>query len=104
MTSIGRPSFATADAATAENSRSTMKTLASPWPSMKAIDSASSRVFSALSTQPAIGMPKCASTISGVLGSITATVSPRPRPRRTSACASFRQRSWSSPQLRRSGP
>src|SRR6266699_1150294 len=38
--------------------------------------SGSRRVFNAFRTAPAIGTPKCASYISGVLGSITATVSP----------------------------
>ena len=60
---------------------------------MKAMASGSSRVFIAFSTAPAMGMPKCASTIGGVLGSITATVSPLPRPARCSALASRRQRS-----------
>ncbi len=60
---------------------------------MNASASASSRVLSVLSTPPVIGTPKCASTISGVLASIAATVSPRPIPRRASAEASRRERS-----------
>ena len=59
---------------------------------MKAIASASSRMLSALSTAPIIGTPKCASNIAGMLGSITATVSPLPMPRAASAEASRRQR------------
>ena len=46
-----------AAATTAENSRSTMSALASPWSSMKAIAAASSRVLSVLSTAPHIGTP-----------------------------------------------
>jgi hypothetical protein len=65
---------------TAANSGSTITALASPWSSMKATVSGSRRVFKALSTAPAIGMPKCASTIGGVLGKITATVSFLPMP------------------------
>ena len=45
-----------------------------------------------LSTAPAIGTPKCASSIGGVFGSITATVSPGPTPRPASAAASLRAR------------
>ena len=60
---------------------------------MKAIVSASSRMFSAFSTAPAIGTPKCASKTSGTLGAISATVSPRPMPRAASAEARRRQRS-----------
>ena len=60
---------------------------------MKAIASPSSRVFSVFSTAPVIATPKWASTIAGMLGSITATVSPTPMPRRESALASRRQRS-----------
>ena len=59
---------------------------------MKAMVGASSRVFSALSTAPVMGMPKCASTIVGVFGSITATVSPLPTPLRGSADGERRQR------------
>ncbi len=86
------------------NSGSTITALASPWSSMNATAAGSSRVLSALSTAPAIGMPKWASTIGGVLGSITATVSPWPMPWRDKALASWRQRSYSSPQVRRSPP
>ena len=74
------------------NSGSTITALASPWSSMKAMACGSSRVFSALSTAPAIGTPKCASTIGGVLGSITATVSFLPMPARIRALANWRQR------------
>jgi hypothetical protein len=68
---------------TGANSVSVIRTFASPWPSMNASASASRRVLSVLSTAPAIGTPKCASTISGVFASITATVSflPTPAPR-----------------------
>jgi hypothetical protein len=59
---------------------------------MKAIASASSRVLSVLSTPPIIGTPKFVSIISGVLASITAIVSPLPKPRLTSADASLRDR------------
>ncbi|SAK99352.1 hypothetical protein AWB82_07284 [Caballeronia glebae] len=59
---------------------------------MNASVAASSRVLSVLSTAPVIGTPKCASTISGVFGSIAATVSPRPMPRAASADASRRVR------------
>jgi len=86
------------------NSGSTTTTLASPWSSMKATAAGSSRVLSALSTAPTMGTPKWASTMGGVLGSITATVSPLPMPCRASALASWRQRSYSSPQVRRSRP
>jgi len=41
---------------------------------------ASSRVLMALSTAPAMGTPKCASTMGGVLGSKAATVSFLPMP------------------------
>ena len=44
------------------------------------------------STAPAIATPKCASSIGGVFGSITATVSPGPTPRPVSAAASLRAR------------
>ena len=66
---------------------------------MKAIDSASSRVLSVLSTAPVIGTPKCASNISGVLAAITATVSPTPMPARASADARRRQRAYVSAQV-----
>ena len=75
-----------------ENSRSVMIAFASPWSSMNAIASASSLVFSVFSTAPAIGTPKWHSYISGMFGSIAATVSPRPMPRFASAEASRRQR------------
>jgi hypothetical protein len=59
---------------------------------MKAIASGSSRVLRVLSTAPDIGTPKCASTMGGVLGSITATVSFLPMPARCSALARRRAR------------
>ena len=74
-------------------SGSSTSTRLSLWSSMKAMVAASSRVFRALSTAPAIGMPKCASTIAGVFGSITATVSFLTMPRPCSALASRRERS-----------
>ncbi|MNN44252.1 hypothetical protein D3C81_1585330 [compost metagenome] len=74
------------------NSRSVISTLASPCFSMKAMASASRRTFKVLSTAPVMGTPKCASSMAGVLGSITATVSPRPMPRPTKALARRRQR------------
>ena len=77
---------------TGENSRSTITSFASPWSSMKAMDSASRRVFSAHSTAPSMGTPKWHSTISGVFASITATVSPCPTPLAASALASLRER------------
>jgi len=76
----------------AVNSGSTISTLASPWSSMKARVSASRRVLRVLSTAPDMGTPKWASTIGGVLGSITATVSFLPTPAWCSALASWRQR------------
>jgi hypothetical protein len=54
--------------------------------------SASSRVFSVLSTAPVIGTPKWASNIAGTFGSITATVSPTPMPRCARELARRRQR------------
>ena len=74
------------------NSRSVISTWASPCSSVKAMVAASSRVFNAFSTAPAIGMPKWHSTISGTLGAITATVSPLPIPCRANAEASRRLR------------
>ena len=71
---------------------------------MKATVAASSRVLMQLSTAPAIGTPKCASTIGGVLGSITATVSPSPMSRAARAEASCRARKNCSFQLRRMAP
>ena len=59
---------------------------------MNASASASSRVLRVLSTPPVIGTPKCASTISGVLAAISATVSPTPTPAFASAEASRRLR------------
>ena len=56
------------------------------------------------STAPVIGTPKCASTIGGVFGSITATVSPSPRSIAASREASRTERSRTSRQVRRSGP
>jgi hypothetical protein len=79
---------------TAENSVSVISSLASPCSSMKAMACASSRVLRALSTAPHIGTPKCASYMGGVLGSITATVSPTPTPRRDSADARRRARAY----------
>ena len=60
---------------------------------MNAIPAASSRMLSGTITAPVIGIPKCASIISGVFASSNATVSPRPMPRAASAEASRRQRS-----------
>jgi hypothetical protein len=57
---------------------------------------ASSRVLSEWSTAFVIGTPWCASSIGGVLESITVTVSPLPKPRRESAEASRTERSWNS--------
>ena len=62
------------------NSGSTITALASPWLSMKAIASGSRRVLREFNTAPTIGTPKWASTIGGVFGNITATVSPTPIP------------------------
>ena len=67
--------------------------LAPPWSSWNAIEAASSRMFSALSTAPAIGTAKCTSFIAGMFGSIAATVSPWPMPRPASQDAKRRQRS-----------
>ena len=81
MTRISRPISASASLITPENSRSVISTLASPWFSMKAMAAASRRTLRAFSTAPAAGTPKWASRQGGVLGAITATVSPRPMPR-----------------------
>ena len=54
--------------------------------------SASSLVLMVFSTHPAIGTPKCASNISGVLAAMTDTVSPMPSPAPVSAEASRRMR------------
>jgi hypothetical protein len=75
-----------------ENSRSVISALASPWSRMKAMVSASSRMFSVFSTAPAMGTPKCASYIAGTLGAMSATVSFLPMPRFRSALASRRLR------------
>ena len=85
-------SSASACSIVAENSRSVISARAPPWRSMKAMVSASSRVFSVFSTAPHIGTPKCASYIAGMFGAITATVSFLPIPRRASADARRRQR------------
>ncbi len=77
---------------TSKNSRSAITTLASPCCSMKEMASASRRTLRVLSTAPIIGTPKCASSIAGMFGSITATVSPLPIPRPASAEARRRQR------------
>ena len=66
--------------------------------------SASSRMLRALSTAPVIGTPKCASKRAGMLAAMTATVSPRPMPRRPSADARRRQRAWLSAQVNRPLP
>ena len=79
-------------AITGANSGSTIKALASPWSSMKARASASRRVFKVFSTAPAMGTPKWASTIGGVFGRITATVSFLPIPAWRRLLASWRQR------------
>ena len=60
---------------------------------------ASSLVLSALMTPPVMGMPKWHSNISGMLGSMTATVSPLPMPRCASAEPSRRTRSQVSAQV-----
>jgi hypothetical protein len=74
------------------SSPSVITARAPPWRSMKAMVSASRRVFSVFSTAPHIGTPKCASIIAGMLGAMIATVSFRPIPRRASAEARRRQR------------
>jgi hypothetical protein len=71
---------------------------------MKAIASASSRVFRVLTTAPTIGTPKCVSYISGVFASITATVSPTPMPRCANAEASRRQRRYVSAHVNARAP
>ena len=53
---------------------------------------ASRRTFSAFRTAPAMGTAKCASNMGGVLGAMTATVSPVPMPCRRKAEAKRRQR------------
>jgi hypothetical protein len=70
--------------------------LVSAWSSWKAITAASSLVFSECSTALTIGTPKCASSMAGVLDSITVTVSPLPTPSFASAeasCSDLRQKS-----------
>mmetsp|Transcript_34430 Transcript_34430/g.87017 ORF Transcript_34430/g.87017 Transcript_34430/m.87017 type:complete len:208 (-) Transcript_34430:146-769(-) len=91
ITSITKTSLSTVFRASdivAANSLSTTTTLASEWWRMKPIDAGSSLVLSALITAPAMGMPQCASSISGVLLSMTATVSPRCTPLPIRALAS----------------
>ena len=99
MTNGFLSSCARARAITGANSPSVIKTLASPCFRMKAIVSGSSRMFSAFSTAPDIGTPKCASKIAGTFGAMTATVSPGRTPRLASAEASRRQRSSVSRQV-----
>ena len=77
---------------TGANSRSVSSTRASPWVRMKAMVSASRRVLMVHSIAPSMGTPKCASIIAGVLGAMTATVSPRCTPRAARAEAMRRQR------------
>ncbi len=57
MTSGFTVASASASFASLENSRSTMKALAAPWSSEKAMIGASSRVLSVLSTAPHMGTP-----------------------------------------------
>lgn len=71
---------------------------------MNSTDEMSSRVLIVLSTAPAIGTPKCASTIAGMFGSSAATVSPRATPACASALASCLARVWVSPHVRRTSP
>ena len=104
MTSGLSPTLSSAFAITPEYSRSVMSTLQSLCWRMKAIVSASSRMLRALSTAPAMGTPKCASSSSGILGAITQTVSPTPMPRSFKAAASRMHRSKVSRQLRRMAP
>ena len=73
-------------------SLSVNKTLVSACSRMKAIALASSLTFSALSTAPVIGTPKCASNVSGVLAPMNDTVSPLPMPIFCKADASKQQR------------
>ena len=58
---------------------------------------ASRRVLSECSTALVIGTAKCASSMGGVLESMTETVSPLPIPSRDSAEASFSERRQKSP-------
>ena len=92
ITRMSRPRWRSASPIGPANSRSVISTFASPCFRQKASVPESSLVFSVFSTAPAIGTPKCASYISGVFGAMTATVSPRLMPARTSAEARRRQR------------
>ena len=86
ITRSGRPSFAQrAPRIVGANSVSVTSTFASPWPSMKAMASASSRVLSAFSTAPDIGTPKCISTISGCSAASRRRCRPPPTPARDNA-------------------
>ena len=69
-----------------------MSTFESAWSSWKATIAASSRVLSECSTALTIGTPKCASSIGGVLDSMTLTVSPLAIPFAASAEASWSER------------
>lgn len=100
----GAPVLATATRTVSEYSASAKTIFASPWSSMKAMESASRRVLSALSTAPMAGTPKCSSIIGGVFGSIAATVSPLRIPKAASALARRRQRVETWAQVRRSPP
>ena len=91
--------FGAARCASSAYSVSMMRARASPWPSMNSTLGVSSRVFSVLSTAPSMGTPKCASTMAGMFGSMTATVSPRLMPACASACGAARAQVWR--QLRR---
>ena len=92
MTSGFCSNSANAASMTVENSRSVIRTFASPCRNWKAMASASRRVFIVFSTAPHIGTPNAASYIGGVLGAMTATVSFLPMPRSDSAEASRRHR------------
>ena len=63
---------------------------------MYPISALASRWFTATSTPPAAGTPKCASSIAAELTSSAATRSPLPRPADRSALASRQDRSASS--------
>ena len=84
MTTISRSTCCSACRTNGAYSASTIKTLAFPCMSEKAIFAASRRVFSGLSTAPSIGTAKCASIISGMFDAMIATVSSRLTP----SCAS----------------
>ena len=75
-----------------ENSRSVSSTRASPCCRMKAMVAASRRMLRAQRTAPAMGTPKWASTMAGVLGAMMATVWPRWTPWRVRAEARRRVR------------